>query len=183
MRRGLIIVLVCLASLIAGCVSSGDKRVKRLSSHKLVFPSSLERIEGTGETHPDLTAQAIRLIIYVDSTECSSCRVNSLHGYTKFASLDPRQPQIQISVILWPNSETAGTIDKDIAHRNLPFDVFIDRDGSFLDANSFLPRVGRNYHAFLLDADGKPLMVGDPLSGAGMDRLLRNVLYSLYNGD
>jgi len=174
-----VFVPLALALLIAGCSgSSEEKRNKRLFSKELVFPSSLEIVEGTQKDHQELSTSVPRLLVYIDSTECSSCRIDHLHMYSEYMST---YPDLEIFVIIWPNAETEANVANDIAHRKLPFDVFIDRDGSFLDANPHIPRQGRNNHSFLLGSDGKPIIAGDPLSGPGRARLLLNTLYSVFN--
>ena len=152
---------------------------KKAEMEKIVFPTGLERIDGTG-AHPDLSVPAIRLMVFIDSTECSSCRLNNLYKYSSFSSMSEIYPGFETIVLIQPNSETAGSIDKDLAHRKLPFDVLIDRDASFLKVNPSVPATGRNQHVFLTGSDGVPLFVGDPLSSAGRDRQIRNLLYSIY---
>lgn len=171
---------VLLALSLAGCGSNGGKNN---AAEAIVFPSGLERIKGNIETHPDLTVPAVRLVVYIDSTECSSCRINQLHKYSQYASLADLYPGLETVVVIWPNSEVAENIDNDLAHRKFPFDVFIDREGSFLRENPWMPSIGRNQHAFLTGKDGLPVVTGDPITSAGRDRLLRNAIYTIYNGN
>lgn len=183
MRKGLCFVLALLGILsLTGCVgASSGRHGGKAGSEKIVFPSSLERVEGIQDEHADLSSPVPRLVVYVDSTECSNCRINHLGNYSEYASLSALYPGFKVFAIIWPNSETAETVTGNIAHRNFPFDVFIDWDGSFLEANPSLPKTGRDSHVFLLGTDSKAVVSGDPISSKGKDRMLRNALYSIYN--
>ena len=97
--------------LLAACGRSAGGK-----NEKIVFPTGLERIDGTG-AHPDLSVPAIRLVVFIDSTECSSCRLNNLYKYSSFSSMSEIYPGFETIVLIQPNSETAGSIDKDLAHR------------------------------------------------------------------
>ena len=152
-------------------------------NEKIVFPAGLERIEGTGESHPDLSVPAIRLVVYIDSTECSNCRINNLDKYSPYISLADLYPGFETVVVIWPNSETAETIDNLLAHKEFPFDVFVDRDGTFLEENPSLPATGRNQHVLLTGSDGSTVLTGDPVTSPGRDRQLRNALYGMYKGN
>ncbi|MBO4230426.1 MAG: hypothetical protein J5886_01995 [Bacteroidales bacterium] len=183
MRKALFFLLALLpVLLLAGCGrSSSGKSGDKVG--KIVFPSDLERVEGTQEAHPDLSVPTVRLVVFIDSTECSSCRINNLHKYSQYSSLSTLYPGLEAVVVIWPNAEVSENIDKDLAHRKFPFDVFIDRDGSFLRENPWMPSIGRNQHAFLTGNDGLPVVTGDPITSAGRDRLLRNAIYTIYNGN
>lgn len=174
------LVTVCLAALSFGCSTSPEgKLMKDFSSEEIVFPSSLERIEGRSGRHPDLTVPAVRFVVYVDSLQCSTCHLNRMPKYSQYASLETLYPDFQMVAIIWPNAETAGTMAADIEHRKFRFDVFIDRDGSFMKANPKMP-AKRDYHCFLVGRDGHPIIAGDPVDTKGKEMLLHNTLYSIY---
>ncbi|MBR5661579.1 MAG: hypothetical protein IKW99_08515 [Bacteroidales bacterium] len=183
MRKNLTAYLFFLVAILAaGCSSSPDGKVmKKFMSNEIVFPSSLVRIEGRQEKHPDLTVPAVRLIIYVDSLQCSSCHLNRMPQYSKYASLGNLYPDFEVVGIIWPNAESSETIAADVAHRSFPFDIFIDEDGSFGAANPSMPK-NRDSHCFLLGTDFRPILVGDPASTKGKEMLLDKTLYSIYGG-
>ena len=159
--------------------SPGGNRVKDFYSSEIGFPSGLERIEGSSGRHPDLTVPAVRFVVYVDSIQCSSCHLNRMPKYSQYASLETLYPDFQLVAIMWPNAESAPTMAADIAHRAFPFDVFLDKDGSFAAANPSIPS-NRDHHCFLLDRQGHPVFSGDPASSRGKEMLLHNTLFSIY---
>ena len=179
-KLGYSLVALCLAALFIGCSTSPDgKQMKEFASKKIVFPASLERIEGRSGRHPDLTSPAVRFVVYVDSLQCSTCHLNRMPKYSQYASLETLYPDFQLVAIIWPNAETAETMAADIAHRKFQFDVFIDHDGSFMKANPMMP-AKRDYHCFLVGRDGHPIIAGDPVDTKGKEMLLHNTLYSIY---
>ena len=182
MKKSLIASLFCLVALFAaGCSSHEGKVMKKFMSSEIVFPSDLLRIEGSQEKHPDLTVPAVRLVIYVDSLQCSTCHLNRMPQYSKYTSLGSLYPDFEVVGIIWPNAETRETIAADVAHRSFPFDIFIDEDGSFGAANPSIPK-NRDSHCFLLGKDFRPILAGDPASTKGKEMLLDKTLYSIYGG-
>ena len=171
---------VAFAMTLSGCSGSkGGKAMKKFYSSEIVFPSSLERIEGESGRHFDPNSPGVRFVVYVDSVQCSSCHLNRMPKYSEYAYLETLYPDFQLVAIMWPNAESAPTMAADIAHRDFPFDVFLDKDGSFVAANPTIPS-NRDAHCFLLDRDGHPIFTGDPVSTKGKGMLLHNTLYSVY---
>ena len=134
---------------------------------------------GESGRHFDPNSPGVRFVVYVDSVQCSTCHLNRMPNYFQYASLETLYPDFQLVAIMWPNAESAPTMAADIAHRAFPFDVFLDKDGSFAAANPSIPS-NRDSHCFLLDRDGHPVFTGDPTSTKGKEMLLHNTLYSLY---
>ena len=115
----------------------------------------------------------------MDSIQCSSCHLNRMPKYSQYASFEELYPDFQVVAIMWPNAESAPTMAAEIAHRAFPFDVFLDKDGSFAAANPTIAS-NRDHHCFLLDRDGHPVFSGDPASTSGKEMLLHNTLFSIY---
>ena len=158
--------------LVTGCQEIRvGMRMKRFTSHKVVFPESLIKVQGRDSNDVDLSIDVPRLVVYVDSSDCSSCRLNNLMYYTDYASLSKVFPVFQFFVIIFPDSESEDNIIKNISHRSFPFDVFVDLEGAFSKKNPFLPQRDSRYHCFLLDWDQHPSMVGDPSSSRRLDVL------------
>lgn len=147
--------------------------MKRFISHPIVFPNSLVRIDGTGTFHSELSVAKPRLVVYIDSSSCSSCSLNRLARFTQFAALSQTDPEFEMVVLLWPDSETSQTVEDNVKHRGFPFDVFIDYDGSFSDSNPYHPGIDVRFNCFLLDKENNPVMVGDPTSGRQIEALFR----------
>ena len=181
MRKSLFLLVALLPFLlVTGCSGTpGGKGLKKFYSSKVVFPESLERIEGSSGRHYDPNASAVRFVVYVDSIQCSSCHLNRMPKYFDYASLETLYPDFQVVAVMWPNAESAPTMAAEIAHRAFPFDVFIDKDGSFAAANPDIPS-NRDHHCFLLDRDAHPVFSGDPAETKGKEMLLHNTLFSIY---
>ena len=181
MRKTLFLLLTLLSLLLAvGCVGSkGGKTLKLCYSSAIVSPSTLEPIEAKSGRHFDPNSPGVRFVVYVDSIQCSTCHLNRMPKYSQYASLETLYPDFQLVAIIWPNAESAPTMAADIAHREFPFDIFIDKDGSFAAANPSIP-LNRDSHCFLLDRENHPVFAGDPSSTKGKEMLLHNTIYSLY---
>ena len=147
--------------------------MKRFLSQPIVFPESLVRIDGTGESHSDLFVAKVRLVVYIGSSSCSSCNLNRLARFSQYAALSRTDPEFEMIVLLWPDSETRLMVENDIDHRNFPFDVFVDYDGSFSESNPNHPGRDVRFNCFLIDEKNVPVMVGDPTSGKHIESLFK----------
>lgn len=173
-RCSIIGVLLVLLIPLSGCESiSVGKRLKRMSDHPVVFPSSLKRIDGVNNLHQNLDSQLTRLVIYVDSSICSSCRLNDLGKYSELYGIVKQSSDFHVVIIIWPNQESSANIENNIKHRSLPFDVFLDREGQFLRENPSIPKKDYRFHTFLLNRENRPVMVGDPMASDRLMELFR----------
>lgn len=148
-------------------------RMKRFLSNPVVFPDSFVRIDGTSESRSDLSMAKARLVVYIDSSSCSSCNLNRLARFSQYSALSRTDPEFEMIVILWPDSETRLMVENDIDHRNFPFDVFVDYEGSFSESNPNHPGRDARFNCFLLDRDNVPVMVGDPTSSRQIESLFK----------
>lgn len=148
-------------------------RMKRFLSNPVVFPDSFVRIDGTSESRSVLSMAKARLVVYIDSSSCSSCNLNRLARFSQYAALSRTDPEFEMIVLLWPDSETRLMVENDIDHRNFPFDVFVDYDGSFSESNPNHPGRDVRFNCFLIDEKNVPVMVGDPTSGKHIESLFK----------
>lgn len=58
---------------------------------------------------------------------------------------------------------------------NFPFPVYIDEFGEFYRQNKDFPS-DRRFHSFLVDADGHPVFIGNPLSSEKLWEVFENTL-------
>lgn len=183
MRGILKISIICLTIV---CFFSCDYvtvggRYKRFLSQPVVFPASLIRVAGINDSNMARSEEIIRFVVYIDSLNCSSCEINRLSRFDEYASLAETNMDFQIVVVIWPDSEARGTIVKGIEHRRLPFDVYVDYEGQFSKSNQNLPRSDARFHAFLLNRDNLPIMVGDPTSSKQIKSLFMEQYNKVFN--
>ena len=118
-----------------------------------------------------------KLVVYIDSTECESCRIQKLYQYNRLAELSRKSRKYELVILFSPKREGKEQFVKLLQHKDYPFPVYVDIDNDFEKMNAFIPRDSR-FHTFLLDGSNKPVIVGDPLSGERKEELLLSILDS-----
>lgn len=61
---------------------------------------------------------------------------------------------------------------------DFPYLVYVDYSGSFAETNMSIPEDNR-FHSFLLNKEGRPVFVGNPLASDRMMELFKEALESL----
>lgn len=114
----------------------------------------------------------LKLIVYYDSTVCTTCKISQLWDWKKVVNYaKEKKYQFQPFFILSPPKELLGEIH--VALEKYPFEwpVYIDSERKFSQLNPSLPE-NSFFHIFLLDENDKIILVGDPL--------LKEELWKLY---
>lgn len=118
-----------------------------------------------------------KLVVYIDSTECESCRVQKLYQYNRLAELSRNSMKYELFILFSPKQKGKEQFVKLLQHMDYPFPVYIDIENEFEKMNTFIPRDPR-FHTFLVDGSNNPVIVGDPLAGEKMEEIFMSVLDS-----
>ena len=84
----------------------------------------------------------------------------------------------RIVTIFAPRQEEYDEVIRQLMVLDFPYPVYVDFDGSFRKANPCIPE-DKRFHSFLLDKEGHPVFVGDPLASDRMMELFKEALESL----
>ena len=151
------------------------RNIEIMRSNQVLFPESLCCIYGANDEHPSLQDSICKLVIYVDSLECTSCRLSHLYEYNSLSKAATSQGKFMLALIITPSREDCSSIQKEIKHRAYPFDVYVDELGTFMQLNSFIPS-SIKYHAFLVNQSNYPIMIGDPTKGNKLNELFHSII-------
>lgn len=119
-----------------------------------------------------------KLVVYVDSLECTSCFVQHLFLYDNLNISLP--PQCELVMILSPSANELSVVRHVISLEHHSYPIIVDETGFFERLNPDLPSDNR-FHSFLLDKDNKPLIIGDPVNYPSVLRLIRKTIYNETN--
>jgi len=179
MGRVRMIILLGLLLCIGGC---SNKRIREalesFLSQEVSFPSTLICCSGGTDGVNPLRDSIPKLIIYVDSTQCSSCRVSHLSEYIPLYDDALRSGRYTLAIILSPPVSEYGHIAHLLELYKYPFPVYLDKDHSFRKENGFIPDDIR-FHAFLTDRSRRPVLVGDPVRSDRLRNLFEQELQNL----
>ena len=124
-----------------------------------------------------------KLIIWFDSAECASCRVNRLYEWDEdpVASHARGLPgKFGIVLIFSPQADEVRSLKVNLTGYELSFPVIIDEESRFPKLNPHIP-TNRQLHAFLLDKNNKVVLVGNPLGNESLWELYREQIRALVN--
>ena len=101
-----------------------------------------------------------KILLYVDSTGCSSCRLK-LFLWKKLIEEADSLFQGKVGFLLFFQPKSAKEMGYLFLRDRFNYPVFIDAKGTINDLNHF-PQTAQ-YQCFLLDNDNKVLMIGNPV--------------------
>lgn len=162
--------------IITGC-SRGDikKMLMTYYSQEVKFPSQLIKVPEAAINMRSINDSIPKMVIYIDSTECSSCRIGHLSEYESLAKEATYSGNFLLVIIISPPRKDFEYTRHLLELYNNPFPVYLDRNHSFRKENTFIPDDIR-FHAFFIDANNRPILVGDPTRSDKTQELFKRVL-------
>lgn len=153
-----------------GCYSSQQSElydtIKKIYDREVILP--LEHSNDSLLFNP-------KLVVYIDSSECSMCRVRNLIFWEEKIKIYMNiNPKLEFLFIIYPKPEVAFEVEafaEELELKNIYFDKF----GEFIQENSFLKN-DKRFHVLLLDKNNKIKMVGSPINNAKLDKLYKRQL-------
>lgn len=169
---------ICLCTVFMSC--GEHHKVKRMisdfSASEIILPEELECIYKK-QVRPIVkdTLKPYKYIIYYDSYDCSSCRIAKLtDNYPLYSFADINK--ISVLTIFSPDEGELDNVMRQLIISDLDIPIFVDVNKAFQKQNPSIPRDMR-FHYFLLDNDGKPLLIGNPITSDKIMRLLQTLTY------
>ena len=129
----------------------------------IVLPDSIICVNNGAEYPiPDSLRTKAKLIIYLDSTQCASCRISHLELYHHLYHLSGELGSFEVLMLL-SNIDLYGVpIARYVSDLELEHPVYVDVENKFLALNPSVPADEIRLHSFLTDDAGSPICVGDP---------------------
>ena len=173
---------VCLAFLIELVALSSCDRfrlnrdISRIMESTVALPAKVSVSIG-GEVYPmeDSLRAVPKMVVYIDSTECSMCRVSKFYLYEPIYRLSRETGAFELMLLMYPTKIEGITISRIIADMEMAIPVYVDDNDTFLSDNQFIPKDSR-LHSFFVDETGRPVFVGDPALNADVDAILKKYL-------
>jgi hypothetical protein len=118
-------------------------------------------------------------VVYVDSIECSSCKIGNIYIYDSVVDFC-RQTDNRCRPIFVFSPRKADIADVRFKLRRVisEFPILLDSTRSFPKANPHIPADNR-LHTFLLDKNGKVVLVGDPAYNPQLWELYKKTITQL----
>jgi len=176
--------VITIASIVA-CISSCKKNeqkndavkvVKEWTGKEIKFPQGLPCTSmGKDTACVDLYSNNYKILLYVDSLGCTSCRLK-LSEWKKIISesdsIFSKPPEFVF--FFQPKSREERELLRTLKSNGFHNSVFIDKENK-IDKLNKLPSV-LEYQCFLLDKDNKVIMIGNPSLNSGIWTLYKKAI-------
>lgn len=133
--------------------------IKQFQYQTIYFPVSLVEINGYEGQKSKKDSSLATLVIWIDSTECSTCRIGHLNKYSNIWDF-LSEKNSDMKIIISPKEYDYESVYDSIINRRFKFNVYLDPLNRFSTSNK-VPR-DKRFHSFLITTDGHPIFVGDP---------------------
>ena len=116
------------------------------------------------------------MVVYVDSTECSSCALSKLRFWNPLiAEAKKKQLDIDYVFILAPKKEDMEDVNVELEITDLQSSIYVDTAFVFKMNNKDFPKENK-YHSFLLNTDGKVIFIGSPITNKKLMDIYKNIV-------
>ena len=175
----LFVLLLVLVLTLTGCEEQRLRsQVRKLMTSTVVMPAKVVCIDG-GEVFPmpDSLREKAKLIVYVDSSECRSCRFSKIPAYDRIIS-EAEPYGVEVMIMMENRTFSGITLTQYLSDIDLGIPIYVDEESTFLELNPAANKDVR-LHSFLVNRHGTPVLVGDPVMSPGIAELFGRVLQQL----
>ena len=182
MKKTIVMAIVFGATVIA-CRNETAREVSRIQNKQIVMPSALHYYHGSLPEYNTADDALATLLIWYDSTQCSGCRLNNLMDLDMFVRYckDTLGP-VNVDIVFSPPTDAHDVFEEMVEQAHLRYPIYVDYYGLFATQNKYLPK-SELLHTFLLDAESKVVLVGDPTQGRAIWNLYKKYMEMLCNNN
>lgn len=120
-----------------------------------------------------------QMVVYGDSTECSTCFLSQLSMWHDLLELEEKGI-VKFLFIVEPRNDEANFISKNIYLARMNHPIYVDSSYIFKRENPFIPSESM-YHTFLLDKGKKIILIGNPTKNDKIKKIFESIVTSQIN--
>lgn len=181
MRRFFLIVCIGILAVAAtGCQAVRLRlQLRELMRSTIVLPERVTCVsEGEVYPMPEALRERPKLIVYVDTSACTPCRISHIEIYHELFRMAEESGLFEMMLLLSDVDLSGISLTVYLSDIGIEHPVYVDADNAFLALNPAVPDDSR-MHAFLVDSGGHPVCVGDPTDSEELFRLFAGKLETL----
>ena len=179
-RLFLLVVIFLIAICFSACKDAHREDVAKIVSEwtgkEIKFPEGLSCTSmGTDTIYVDLYSDRYKILLYVDSLGCSSCRLKLSEWKRIMAEADSLFGR-EVDFLFYFQPKKQNERDLQFLFRSNGFNhpVLIDLKNEIDKLNKFPSHT--DYQCFLLDRDNKVVMIGNPSVNTGIWQLFKGYI-------
>ena len=118
----------------------------------------------------------LKLVIYTDSVECSSCVISKMYLWNSIIeNTELYKDKLKFYYILSPQRQHIEKVRSALNVIDFEYPVIIDTLGKFAKLNPHLPE-NKALHTFLLDENNNVILVGNPLRNKKIEEMFYQIV-------
>ena len=175
-KTGILLMLICL---LAACQDSDKQRLTRLvkewDGKEVVFPSrSVFTVQGRDTVDFRWEFSPYRIVTYVDSIGCTSCKLQLPKWKQLIAETDSLFGKDKLSYVFFFHPKDLRELMYLTRRDAFTYPVCFDREDAFNRLNRFPSEM--SLQTFLLDKDNRVVAVGNPVHNPKVKELYLNII-------
>lgn len=157
-----------------------QKALERFIQKEVIIPQGiLQMTQGIDTIMLNPTAGDARLVVYVDSLDCSPCRLGHMYDYEEIIEYHDEIGAEFVPVFIFsPPRAKVKEVMLSLKMTDFNYPVFIDTNHIFGSSNTHIPE-DKRFHTFLLDKNGQVILVGDPVNNPSLWKLYKQTISQL----
>ena len=169
------LILVCFT--LSSC--SENQKIKKtmieFMKTEIILPDSMTVVNGKEVELADLNSlHGNRMIMYVDSMSCSSCRIRHFTDLLPLYELSDSLKNFSVMAIFSPEQSKLVDVEMQLELLDFPYPIYVDTRREFAKMND-IP-ADKRFHDFMITRDGKVKYVGNPLNSEQLMLVFTNTL-------
>ena len=179
-KRFFVITVTCCAFCFLSCKDANREEAAKIvaewTGKEIKFPEGVpSQSMGKDTIGIDFSNQNFKILLYVDSTGCSSCRLKLPEWKRIIAEADSLfNGEVDFLFYFQPKKQDEKELQFMFKQNGFNHPVFIDTKNEIDNLNNFPSQTG--YQCFLLDKDNKVLMIGNPSVNTGIWQLFKGYI-------
>jgi len=176
-KTKLYILIISAFSMFSSCIERGQfqNELKKIMSTPMILP--LDSFECINTNNSNTKTSPLKLVIYADSIECTSCRIRQMAlWYPQLLKVKAKHRNVlDVLFIFSVNSYQKELIITELEKIQWDFTTYFDNLKLFERSNMHLTK-NEKLHTFLVDSSGNVLMVGNPFENKEVNKIFNNIL-------
>lgn len=173
MKHTLLLLFLSLLSCTRG--TALEEELSLLRSTPIQLPEkSIITYLGKDTLATDYFKSKYKMVIYTDSTSCSSCALNKLYLWKDLIEWSDKSGD-SIKYYFVFNPPMSDNIRLSLRNSLLDYPMLLDSLGEFERLNPHLPK-NKAMHTFLLDENNNVVLVGNPLHNPKIEKMFNEIV-------
>lgn len=119
-----------------------------------------------------------RMVVYVDSTECTPCELGHLRFYIPLIhEAQKNKTDIGFFFIIAPKEQDWFDLNMEIEETDISGNIYIDSTYIFLKSNPTIPKE-KKFHSFMLDKNNHIVFIGSPIDNEKIKGIYRKLIFN-----